>query len=351
MIIKDIIDIMENLAPPCLAMPDDKIGLQIGNANNKVSKIVVTLDITKDSVDFAVKNKADLIISHHPYIFNPITKISTPTLLEKILKHNISIYAAHTNLDSCIGGVNDVLAEIIGLSDTKIFEPTHMEKLYKLVVFVPKDHTEKVRASICNAGAGNIGNYDNCTFTTAGSGTFRALKNANPFIGKKGVIEHIDEDRIETIISEFSIKEVLSSMLTSHPYEEVAYDIYPLENPGRIFGLGRYGILNKPTSLKNLANNIKKTLNCPNIQVFGNPNKVIKTAVVWSGRGRGKINSIKNCGADVFVVGEIMYEDILLAKELGVSVIIAGHFETEDIIIKPLADYLTKKTNLLTLIK
>ena len=199
----EVIQLFESFAPKSLAMEGDKIGLQVGTLNKPIRKVMVTLDVLEEVIDEAISRQIDLIIAHHPPIFRPLKHIITDQMpgriFEKCIKHDIAVYAAHTNLDVAVGGVNDLLAEALGLRETEVLVPTTNVKLKKLVAFVPTGHAERVRDAICQAGAGHIGQYSHCTFNSQGKGTFLPLEGTNPFIGQQGKLEEVEEVRIETI--------------------------------------------------------------------------------------------------------------------------------------------------------
>jgi dinuclear metal center YbgI/SA1388 family protein len=285
----EVIQLFESFAPKSLAMEGDKIGLQVGTLNKPIHKVMITLDVLEEVVDEAISKKVDLIIAHHPPIFRPLKQIVTDQpsgrLFEKCIKHDIAVYAAHTNLDVAIGGVNDLLAEALGLREIDVLVPTASVKLKKLVTFVPKDHTEKVREAVSQAGAGHIGNYSHCTFNVEGTGTFLPLEGTNPFIGQRGQLERVDEVRLETIFPETIERKVINALLKSHPYEEVAYDIYALENEGMTYGLGRVGKLEKEMTLKEFAEHVKTSLDVKAVRVVGNLEDKIKKVAVLGGDG------------------------------------------------------------------
>lgn len=199
----EVIQLFEQFSPKAYAVEGDKIGLQIGSLNKPIHNVMITLDVVESVVDEAIEKKVDLLIAHHPPIFRPIKKLSTDStygrILEKCIKHNIAVYAAHTNLDVAHGGVNDLLAESLELSDIEVLIPTYEDKLKKLVVFVPVSHEKRVRDALGDAGAGHIGNYSHCSYSVNGEGSFLPLEESDPFIGKKGQLEVVNEARIETV--------------------------------------------------------------------------------------------------------------------------------------------------------
>ncbi|MBA2873509.1 Nif3-like dinuclear metal center hexameric protein [Thermaerobacillus caldiproteolyticus] len=325
----EVIQLFEQFAPKHLAMEGDRIGLQIGTLNKPIHTVMITLDVLEEVVDEAIENKVDLIIAHHPPLYRPVKHIITDQtqgrIIAKCMKHDIAIYAAHTNLDIAEGGVNDWLSEALGLQEVEVLVPTYEEALKKLVVYVPDTHADAVREALGNAGAGHIGNYSHCTFNSRGIGTFLPQEGANPFIGEKGTLEKVEEVRIETIFPASLQKKVVTAMLKAHPYEEVAYDVYPLENKGRTFGLGRLGRLREEMTLAEFAEHVKKALDVPAVRVVGNlQDKVNKVAVV-GGDGNKYISQAKFSGADVYVTGDVYYHVAHDAMMLGLNIVDPGH--------------------------
>ncbi|WP_427339571.1 Nif3-like dinuclear metal center hexameric protein [Caloranaerobacter sp. DY30410] len=344
MIVKEILDIMEKIAPNKLIDKWDNCGFQIGDINKNVKTIMLTLDVTEEVVQEAINKNVDLIISHHPILFNPISKITLNDtkgkMLYDIIKHDISVYSAHTNLDVCKGGVNDILADILQLRNTNILSKLYEEKLYKLVVFVPKTHVEKVRDAITESGGGWIGNYSHCTFNINGFGTFMPREGTNPFIGTEGKVEVVEEIRIETIVPESILDTVVENMIKAHPYEEVAYDIYLLNNKGFEYGYGRIGDLQDVTTLGSFAKYVKEKLNCKFIKVIGDVNKEVRKVAVCGGSGAEFIKIASKKGADVLVTGDIKYHEAQLAISLGLALIDANHYDTEKVILPYLKEYI-----------
>lgn len=325
----EIISLFETLAPKELAEEGDKIGLQIGRLNQKVDKVMVTLDVLEEVVDEAIEKGVKLIIAHHPPLFRSLKAIRTDTvqgrLIEKLIKNDIAVYAAHTNLDVAKGGVNDLLAEALLLEDTKPLVTTQKEKLKKLAVFVPEEDAEKVRKALGDAGAGYIGNYSHCSFSYKGTGRFLPGEGTDPHIGERGKLEEVHEVKIETIYPEKLEKKVLTALLKNHPYEEVAYDLIPLENEGEELGLGRVGKLESAMSLKEFASFLKEKLGVENVRITGNLNDSVRKVAVLGGDGNKYIHSAKFSGADVFVTGDLYYHTAHDAMMIGLNVLDAGH--------------------------
>lgn len=324
----EVIGLFEQFSPKAYAMEGDKVGLQIGRLNKPVEKVLIALDVLEEVVDEAIAENVQLIIAHHPLIFRPLQKIATDhkagRVIEKLIKHDIAVYAAHTNLDVAKGGVNDWLAEALRLRDTEVLVPTYEVKLKKLVCFVPEENADELRLALGNAGAGAIGNYSHCTFSANGIGQFLPGDGTNPHIGSQGKLEKVKEVRIETIFPENIEKKVVSAMIKAHPYEEVAYDIYPLENKGETLGLGRIGYVDE-MSLAQFAEYVKQALDVPTVRVVGEMNTPIRKVAVLGGDGNKYYMSAKFKGADVYVTGDLYYHVAHDAMMEGLSIIDPGH--------------------------
>lgn len=282
---QSIIQIVEEFAPKYLAYEDDKIGLQLGTLNKEIKKVMITLDVLENVVDEAIEKGVDLIISHHAIIYKPLKALRTDLpqgkLYEKLIKNDITVYVAHTNLDAAENGVNDTLASYLNLKEIELLEPSHSERLKKLVVFVPQTHQKVILDALTANGAGWIGNYSHCSFNMTGIGTFMPREGTNPYIGEEGKLEQVNEVRIETIIPESKQNQAIRAMLNVHPYEEVAYDIYPLDRQGKAYGIGRIGKLEDSMTLLDFSNYIKEKLHIDGIRVTGDlAKKVKKIAVV-----------------------------------------------------------------------
>ncbi|WP_251555035.1 Nif3-like dinuclear metal center hexameric protein [Neobacillus muris] len=340
----EMIQLFEQFSPKGLAMEGDKIGLQVGRLNKKIDRVMIALDVLENVIDEAIEKNVQLIIAHHPPIFRPLKNIMTDTvqgrMIEKLIKHDIAVYAAHTNLDVAKGGVNDWLAEALGLKEPEVLVPTFEARLKKLVVFVPKSHAEDLRHVLGEAGAGFIGQYSHCSFSAEGIGRFLPGENTNPYIGKQGQIEDVEEVRIETIVPEPLLKKTVAAMIKAHPYEEVAYDLYPLDNKGEVLGLGRIGKVPEMT-LREFAEKVKSALEVDTVRVVGDLNAKIKKAAVLGGDGNKYFTHAKFGGADVYVTGDIYYHTAHDAMMQGLNMIDPGH-NVEKVMKKGLASTLQK---------
>lgn len=343
-----VVQLVERLAPKHYAVENDKIGLQLGTLDKPIRKIIVALDVTEDVAEEAIAAGADLIIAHHAIIFRPLAKLDTSTpagkLYEKLIKNDIAVYISHTNLDVADGGINDWLADQIGIlsEGRQSLEEVHSDKLYKLAVYVPETHHDAVLNAILQAGAGHIGDYSHCSFNTKGTGTFMPGNGSTPFIGSQGKLERVEEVRIETIVPHSIHRRTVAAMLKAHPYEEVAYDLYPMDLKGRSFGLGRAGKLERPTTLGELALKLKTAFDVPMLRVVGSPDAPIRKAAVLGGSGSRYVRRAKFAGADVLITGDIDYHTAHDALADGMTIIDAGH-NIEKVMKSKLAEWLVEE--------
>ena len=343
--LKEITNYFENIAPLSLQESYDNAGLIIGDKNAEISSVLVTLDVTEEIIDEAISQKAQLIVAHHPIVFSGLKKITGKNYVErsliKAIKNDIAIYAAHTNLDSVTGGVNSKICEKLNLNNCKILQSVSGQ-LKKLVTFIPVEHSEVVRKAVFNAGAGTIGNYDSCGFETEGEGSFRGNENSNQFVGEKGKLHSEKEIRFETIFPAYLQGKVIQALLNSHPYEEVAYDIYSLENKFDKVGMGMIGTLPEPKSENEFLIQLKKTFNTGVIKHTALLNKDVKKIAVCGGSGSSLLKQAIAAGADFFVSGDFKYHQFFDAEN---KIVIAdiGHFESEQFTKELFYELLTKK--------
>ncbi|MGN8771311.1 Nif3-like dinuclear metal center hexameric protein [Paenibacillus barengoltzii] len=343
-----VVQYMEQLAPKHVAMEGDKIGLQLGSLQKEIRNVLVALDVNEEVVDEAIALEADLIVAHHAIIYRPLAHLQSDTpmgkVYEKLIKNDIAVYIAHTNLDVTDGGMNDWMAEVLGIENADSLEDVHTDNLYKLVVFVPKDHHELVLQGMLNAGAGHIGNYSHCSFNIEGFGTFKPGEGTDPYIGSQGKLERVEEVRIETVVPHSLRSKVIQAMLKQHPYEEVAYDLYPMDLKGRTFGLGRVGKLTEPVTLRDFVQRVKERLDVPMVRVVGDLDRPIRKAAVLGGSGGRYWKSAQFRGADVLVTGDVDYHTAQDAWMAGVAIIDPGH-NAEKIMKPRVAAWLTEKLN------
>jgi dinuclear metal center YbgI/SA1388 family protein len=340
--IKEIVSCLEKLAPTSLQESYDNAGFIIGNSDNEVSKTLVSIDVTKEVIDEAIKLGCNLIISHHPLIFGNLSRITNdnPTghCVLKAIKNDIAIYAAHTNLDSVVGGVNSILCNKLGLVNCRILK-NKKNILKKLVTFCPSGKAEIVRKALFDAGAGHIGNYDSCSFNSNGSGSFRALENANPYVGEVNKLHFENEVKIETIYPAYIERTLLKALFAAHPYEEVAYDIYPLENEFNKVGEGMIGELTKPMDTKLFFEKIKTILDLGLIRHSRIIKRKIKKVAVCGGAGGFLLKDAINSGADIMLTGDLKYHQFFETNE-GIILADIGHYESEQFAKEILVDFL-----------
>ncbi len=341
MLIKDVVDILHSIAPPQFAEPDDQIGLQVGDAFSEVKTISIALDANKNTLQKAAIS--DLLILHHPVIYRPLTHIN-PSLpsgeaIFSAAKNNFAIFVMHTNYDCSMPGVSDYLAKYLEIEVKNILSPRGCEPAYKLVVFSPIDHTGGIIKALSETGAGVIGKYSACTFRTEGIGTFMPEIGSNPYTGNVGRFEETKEHRLEIIVPKQKLQATVERLKKVHPYEEPAYDIFEIEQSGNEYGLGRIGKINT-CSVDELFEKVKRNLDSPDACVYGTLKKEVSTIAICGGAGGSLIpDAVSKC-ADVYITGDINYHQRLLAEHHGLTVIDAGHKETEMPAMKALASKL-----------
>jgi dinuclear metal center YbgI/SA1388 family protein len=353
--VKDIAAVIENIVPLKLAQDWDNVGLLIGNPQVNVKNILLTIDITKDVVAEAKRLKTDLIISYHPVIWDGLKNITTDGpagTVYNLIKAGISVFSIHTALDAATGGVNDGLAEMMGIQDGEPigdYVDSPIGDNYKLVVFVPIKAAAKVSNAVFAAGAGAIGNYRNCSFGADGTGTFLPLKGAKPAIGKKGKLEKVPEIRFETIVPAEKLDSVIEAMKKAHPYETPAFDVFKLYETGSKYGLGRIGKVVPPVRIKQIINRIKRHTGANAAGIIGDDKRLVKKAAVCAGSCGKIINSVIAAKADCYVTGELKHHYAIAAQEAGLTCICLSHSVSERFILKKFAKQLQKQINQVTL--
>lgn len=332
----DIVGIINKIAPVSLAEGWDNPGLQVGDPGAEVSRIMVALDPAPDVIASAIDSSCQLLVTHHPLLFKPLKSISTAnrqgSLIHTAIRGGLSIVCMHTNYDIATGGLNDLLAGKIGLSNCLPLQITTSKELLKLVVFVPVDHIEQVQSALFPY-SDSIGNYRDCSFATAGEGTFTPLDGAKPFIGVVGKAQRVPEQRLELLLDRYNLPKAIKALLAAHPYQEPAFDVYPLLNEGEKQGLGRIGYLPNKVSLADFAGEIKRVLSAPPLRYVGDPSAPVSKVALCSGSGASLMREAARAGADVLVTGDVKYHDARDAEEIGIALIDAGHFHTEIIMV------------------
>lgn len=340
---KDIMKILEEMAPLKYAENWDNAGLLLGREEKEIRKIMIALDATEDVIDQCVSREVDMLITHHPLLFSPINKICWNDFVGrkviKLLQHDISYYAIHTNFDTKV--MAEESAAKLELINSKVLASNYQEDVYKVAVYVPLEYSDKVREAMVREGAGHVGAYSHCTFNIEGVGTFRPLEGSSPFIGIKDEISRTQEIKIETMVSEELLNRVLRSMIKAHPYEEVAYDVFKLEKHGKKEGIGRYGFLTQNMTLKDLAGMVKDRFQIDHVKLVGQPEKKVSIVAISPGAGKSMVKHALNKRAEVLITGDIDHHTALDAYEQGLSIIDAGHFGTEYFMV----DYLKNQIN------
>jgi len=329
--LSEITTYLDTEISPALQESYDNCGLLVGNPELTITGVLICLDITDKVLDEAGIKKCNLVISHHPLIFSGIKSLTgrndTERLVIRAITENIAVYALHTNLDNHYEGVNRFLCDKIGIENAGILRPVP-DKLRKLITFCPTAHADMVREAVFAAGAGQIGNYDSCSYTANGEGTFRALNGANPFVGEPWKLHSEPEVRIETIFPAFLENKIVDALKKTHPYEEVAYDIYPLTNLHQRIGAGMVGMLPEKVDAGEFLTYIKKILNVGCIRHTDFKNKIIQKVAVCGGSGSFLIRDAMRCNADIYMTGDIKYHDFFIPENHMILADI-GHYESE----------------------
>ncbi|MEX0291052.1 MAG: Nif3-like dinuclear metal center hexameric protein [Flavobacteriaceae bacterium] len=345
MIVKEVTDILEELAPLAYAEEFDNVGLLIGDKAVEVSGILVTLDTLENVVDEAIAKKCNLIVSFHPIIFSGLKKLTGASYVERVVlkavRNNIAIYSMHTALDNVSEGVNAKICEVLGVLEPRILIPKK-GTIKKLITYVPEKEAESLRNALFEAGAGTIGNYSHCSFNLIGKGSFKPGEKANPTLGKSGETHYEKEVQINVTFEVFRETAVLNALFKNHPYEEVAYEVYDLLNIHQNIGMGMVGRLQKPMSETDFLGHLKERMHTKSIRHTALRAKPIQKVAVLGGSGAFAIGSALKAGADVLVTSDIKYHQFYQAEG---KMLIAdiGHYETEQFTKNLLVDYLTKK--------
>jgi dinuclear metal center YbgI/SA1388 family protein len=337
--VRQIAEAVERIAPPALAEGWDNCGLQVGDPEAEVNRVLVALTPLPEVFDEAKEKGADFLLFHHPLIFEPLKSIITSSypgdLLARAIRNGHAAYAAHTSYDAAPAGVSVALARTLGLGGPlRVLSPRGA--LRKLAVFVPEENVDAVAKALAGAGAGVIGDYTECTFRTRGTGTFRGGDETNPYLGEKGRLEEVEEVRIETVVPAHSVDRAVEAATAAHPYEELALDVYPVEGSPEGCGYGRLGTLPEPLTAAELREHVSGSLGFPS-RVVADSGRRIETVAVLGGSGGSFIREAAASGADACVTGDVDYHDALLAESLGLTVIDAGHAATELPSLEPLA--------------
>jgi len=349
--IGDVAAAVETWAPLALAESYDNPGLQVGDPTRAVSKVLIALDMTPQVLDEAVRLGCNLIVTHHPLIFQPISAITPSSYVSnlclRLAEEKIGLYSAHTNLDSARGGVSFALAEQLGLENIR-FLMDKKDAVVKLVIFVPENAAASIRDALTAAGAGKIGKYSGCLFSSRGAGQFTPDEGSDPVVGSAGGgQETVDEVRIETEVARWDLPTVLTAARKAHPYDEMAYDVYPVEQPFRDAGIGAVGVLKVRQKLGDFLRRVSLTLDNPALRYVGNLNDEIQKVAVCGGSGSRYLGAAIKQGVDAYVTADITYHHFFEALDNTdhpkIALIDPGHYETEQITEKLLADFLSEE--------
>jgi dinuclear metal center YbgI/SA1388 family protein len=345
MIVNDLIQFLETIAPASLQEDYDNAGLLTGNTSSICTGALISLDCTEAIVQEAVDKKCNLIVAHHPIVFRGLKKINGNNYVErtiiKAIKNDIAIYAIHTNLDNVLAGVNGKIAEMLGLKNVQILSPKK-DILQKLAVFVPSENAEQLRRALFAAGAGNIGNYSECSFSTTGTGSFTPGEGSNPYVGEIGIREIGEEVKVEVIFPAWLQNNIIKAMKANHPYEEVAHDIYSLNNKYEETGSGIIGTLAEPISETDLLGLVAAVFKVKVVKHSDLLGKKCQKIAVCGGAGSFLTGNAKAAGADVYITSDIKYHEFFDADG---QILLAdiGHYESEQFTIDLLFDLLSNK--------
>jgi len=345
MTIKNITDYIEELAPLSYAEGFDNVGLLVGNLQTEVTGVLVALDTLEEIVEEAIEKGCNLIVSFHPIVFKGLKKFNGSNYVERVIikaiKNDIAIYATHTALDNSHLGVSAKMAEVIGLVNTKVLIP-QKGIIKKLTTYVPHKDAENLREALFRSGAGNIGNYDHCSFNIKGEGTFIGNEDSNPAIGNKGEL-HVEAETLISVIFEKHLEsKILHTLFEHHPYEEVAYEIVTLDNIHQNIGMGMIGELEVDKEIQVFFEELKQIFGLKIIRHSSFVKNKVKKVVVLGGSGAFAIDQVKSAGADIYITADLKYHDFYKAENQIVLADI-GHYESEQFTKNLLVDYLTKK--------
>ncbi len=352
--ILELIDTVNEIAPFAIAQSWDNVGLLVGDDESEVRGVLFAVDITDGVIDEAISSGCNTIISYHPVIWEPLKSLTAQCpkhVVYRLAREGINVISVHTALDAAAGGVNDGLAEAVGLTACEpIGDYVSMpaEDMYKLVVFVPAEHINALSEAVFSAGAGSLGNYSNCAFTSQGTGTFLPLEGANPSIGKVGKIEKVVEVRFETLVPQSRLNDVVAAMRLAHPYEAPAFDIIKLSLSEKRLGIGRIGSLMPKRKLTDIVADIKRVTGVETIGFVGKEIKTVKSAAVCAGACGSILNKVIAAGCELYVTGELKHHEALAARESGLLCLCLGHSVSERFILAVLMERINGKCTVKT---
>jgi len=341
--VSDIVGIINKKFPFCLSEEWDNVGLQVGDPASQVQRIMVALDPLPAVLDEALGRNCQLLVTHHPLLFKPLRQVTTTSpvgqLVLRAVNGGLALLAMHTNYDIADGGLNDLLAERLGLQQLRPLKVTGQDQLVKLVVFVPDGQLELVRHALFEH-AYAIGNYRDCSFAASGEGTFSPQPGARPAIGSVGRLELVAEQRLELLLQREQLARAIKTLLSVHPYEEPAFDCYPLLNEGGQYGLGRIGVLPEPCPLAVFSDQARERLASGPLRLVGDQQRLIRTVALCSGSGASLLKEAVRAGADLLVTGDIKYHEAREAEASGIALLDVGHFASEQLMVSAVQGFL-----------
>lgn len=350
--VRDVCDHLKSIAPLSLAEEWDNVGLLLGDETAEITGTITCLSLTAEVAREAVERGAGLVVTHHPVMFKPLKKITVENaegrMLLTLLRHGIAVYSPHTAWDNAAGGINQQLAEILNLREIAPLRPRTAADHFKIVTFVPEPQLDRVRQALWDAGAGTIGNYHHCSFNLRGTGTFFGSDATNPAVGTAGQLEFVDEIRLEVVCASKSLDRTLSALRTAHPYEEPAVDVFSVKTPMDGTGAGRFGTLAKPMRLSELNAMISQRLHQPIIQFIGDPSLTVQRLGIACGAAAEFLKDAHRAGCQALLTGEARFHACLEAKDLGLGMILPGHYATERFSMEVLAKQLASRFPTLT---
>lgn len=339
--LQDIVNLLESRYPSAWAVPGDRTGLEVGDPAQPVEAILVALEATPAVVAEASHRGAQLLLTHHPLLYRPVEDVREDRpggrLLAALVRARLAMVSCHTNLDIAPGGLNDYLAQTLGLTGVEVLTPTTRDPWSKLVVFVPTGYEDRVRQALGDAGLGVIGRYSHCSFASPGQGTYRPLPGARPFRGEPEQLSRADESRLEILAPESLLPLALARLKETHPYEEVAYDLYPVQHPGTPLGLGRIGGWTEPRPFAQVIVTLKEIFGVETVEVWGRPPQEVQRLALCSGSGGDLLADALARGAQIYLTGEVRHHQVPLGLREGFAVVAVGHFASEVVFMEPWA--------------
>ncbi len=338
-LLQDIVNLLESRYPSAWAVTGDRVGLEVGHPGHQVEAILVALEATPAIVAEAGHRGAQLLLTHHPLLYQPLKDVREDRpggrLLAALLRAGLAMVSCHTNLDIAPGGLNDYLAQKLELTGVEVLTPTTRDPWYKLVVFVPAGYEDRVRQALGDAGLGVIGRYSHCSFTSPGQGAYRPLPGAQPFQGEVGQLSRAEEFRLEILAPESLLPGALARLKEVHPYEEVAYDLYPVRHPGTPLGLGRIGAWPEPRPFSQVIAAVKQIFGVETVQVWGSPPQQVQRLALCSGSGGDLLADALGRDAQIYLTGEVRHHQVPPGLAEDFAVVAVGHFASEVVFMEP----------------